>query len=33
MLDCGSNFTELKDLTLVIVIERNAITFTLVLLK
>jgi hypothetical protein len=33
MFDCDINFTETKDLTLAIVAERDAITFTLVLLK
>jgi hypothetical protein len=33
MLDSDSNFTEPKDLALAIVTERDAITFTLVLLK
>jgi hypothetical protein len=33
MFGCDSNFTEIKDLTLAIVAERDAITFTLVLLK
>jgi hypothetical protein len=33
MFRCDSNFTETKDLTLAIVAERDAITFTLVLLK
>jgi hypothetical protein len=33
MLGCDSNFTEIKDLTLAIVTERDAITFTLFLLK
>jgi hypothetical protein len=33
MFRCDSNFTETKDLTLAIVVERDAITFTLVLLK
>jgi hypothetical protein len=33
MFDCDRNFTETKDLTLVIVTEHDAITFTLILLK
>jgi hypothetical protein len=33
MFGCDSNFTETNDLTLAIVIERDAITLTLVLLK
>jgi hypothetical protein len=33
MFHCDSNFTEIKDLTLAIVAERGAITFTLILLK
>jgi hypothetical protein len=33
MFHCDSNFTETKDLTLAMVIERDAITLTLVLLK
>jgi hypothetical protein len=33
MLGCDSNFTESKDLALAIVAKRDAITFTLVLLK
>jgi hypothetical protein len=33
MFRCDSNFTKTKDLTLAIVIERDVITFTLVLFK
>jgi hypothetical protein len=33
MFGCDSNFTEIKDLTLAIVTECDAITFTLILLK
>jgi hypothetical protein len=33
MFGCDSNFSEIKDLTLSIVTEHDAITFTLVLLK
>jgi hypothetical protein len=33
MFSCDSNFTEIKDLTLAIVAEYDAITFTLILLK
>jgi hypothetical protein len=33
MFNCDSNFTEPKDLTLAIVIEHDAITLTLILLK
>jgi hypothetical protein len=33
MFGCDSNFTEIKDLTLAIVSEHDAITFTLILLK
>jgi hypothetical protein len=33
MFGCDSNFTEPKDLALAIVVERDAITFTIILLK
>jgi hypothetical protein len=33
MFSCDSNFTETKDLTLTIIVEHDAITFTLILLK
>jgi hypothetical protein len=33
MFGCDSNFTETKDLTLAIIVECDAITFTLILLK
>jgi hypothetical protein len=33
MFGCDSNFTKTKDLTLAIVVEHVAITFTLILLK
>jgi hypothetical protein len=33
MLDCDCNFTETKDFALAIVIERDAVTFTIILLK
>jgi hypothetical protein len=33
MFGCDSNFTDTKDLNLAIVAERDAITFTLILLK
>jgi hypothetical protein len=33
MFGCDNNFTETKDLTLAIVVEHDAITFTLILLK
>jgi hypothetical protein len=33
MFRCESNFTEINDLTLAIIAERDAITFTLILLK
>jgi hypothetical protein len=33
MLDCDSNFTETKDFVLTIVVERDANTFTIILLK
>jgi hypothetical protein len=33
MFGCDNNFTEIKDLTLAIIAEHDAITFTLILLK
>jgi hypothetical protein len=33
MFDCNSNFIETKDFALAIVVERDAITFTIILLK
>jgi hypothetical protein len=33
MLGCDSNFTESKDLAVAIVAERDAITFTIILIK
>jgi hypothetical protein len=33
MFDCNNNFTEIKDFALAIIAERDAITFTIILLK
>jgi hypothetical protein len=33
MLDCDSNFTEIKDFALAVVAKCDAITFTIILLK